>query len=151
MNGATRTTSSITSNTTALVKKLVNHQDVESSGLVQEEITDHQAKEPLIKPTRKYCVLLGKKSENQYCIEALVDSGSAINIMNESTYLNFFNNEKSVPSELNTNYGDINKLPILEMITPKVRLHLIPDHVFSLTFVAVPNSTMTYDALLGCL
>jgi len=80
-----------------------------------------------------------------------VDSGSAINIMNESTYLNFFDDEKLVQSEPNTNYGGINKSPlhVLGIITPKVRLHLIPDRVFSLTFVVVPNSTMTYDALLG--
>jgi len=101
MSGATRNTSSITSNTTALVKEPVKRQDVESSGPVQEEIANFQAKEPLIKPTREYCVLLGKKSENQYCIETLVDSGSTINIMDESTYLNFFNDEKLVSSEPN--------------------------------------------------
>jgi len=94
-------------------------------------------------------VLLGKEFGNQYCIEALVDSDSAINIMNESTYLNFFN-EKLVQSEPNANYGGINKSPlhVLGIIMPKVRLHLIPGYVFSLTFVVVPNSTMTYDALL---
>jgi len=111
MSGATGNTSATTNSTTALVEESIKYQDVESSSPAQGEIADRQAKEPLIKPTRKYCVLLGKEFGNQYCIGALVDSGSTINIMNESTYLNFFNNEKLVQSEPNINYGDINKSP----------------------------------------
>jgi len=150
-NNAIEDMSGTVSDTTALVEEPTKCQDIEGPSPVQEEIADRQAKEPLIEPTREYCVLLGKEFGNQYCIEALVDSGSAINIMSESTYLNFFSDEKLTQNEPNTNYGGINKSPlhVIGMITPRVRLHLIPNHVFSLTFVVVPNSTMTYDALLG--
>lgn len=69
--------------------------------------------------------------------------------MSESAYLNFFNNEKLIQNKIDTNYGGINKSPLcILVITPKVRLHLIPD-TFFLSFVVVPDLTMTYKALLG--
>lgn len=153
-SNVSNTSSKATNNMTALVEEPANHRDVEDTDLACGKTGDCQLKEPLellTKPTREYCVLLNKESENEYYLEALIDSGSTINIMSESTYLNFFNDEKLVQNKVETNYGGINKSPlcILGTIISKVRLHLIPDHIFSIKFVIVPDSTMTYDVLLG--
>lgn len=140
------------SNTTALVEEPVRRRDTKDIIPVCEEILDRQLdRKPLIKPTREYCVLLAKEFDNQYYLEALVDSGSAISIMSKSTYSNFFSDEELTQNKVNISYGGINKSPlcILGVITSKVRLHLIPDYTFLLRFVVVPDSTMTYDILLG--
>ncbi|KYM95693.1 ATP-dependent RNA helicase glh-2 [Cyphomyrmex costatus] len=99
------------SNTMALVEKPVVecHENVNPAS---EKIVDHQPRKPLVNPTREYCVLFVRGSENQYYLEALVDSGCAINIMSESAYLNYFNDDKLTQGESNVNYGGINKSPL---------------------------------------
>ncbi|XP_018366050.1 PREDICTED: uncharacterized protein LOC108763170 [Trachymyrmex cornetzi] len=120
--------------------------------LVEKSAVEHHRK-PLTNPTREYCVLFTRSSESEYylLLEALVDSGCAINIMSENAYLNYFNDEKLTQNESVANYGGINKSPlcIIGTITAKIRLHLLPDHILSIEFAIVPDSTTTYDALLG--
>ena len=71
--------------------------------------------------------------------------------MSESAYFKFFNDEKLTQNESDTNYGGINKLllRILEIITTKIWLHLLLDHILSVKFAIISNLITTYDALLG--
>ena len=68
--------------------------------------------------------------------------------MNESTYLNFFDDNKLIRNETGINYGGINKSPlhILGTVTFEVRLTVIPNRTFILKFVS--DSIMTYDILI---
>lgn len=104
----------------------------------------------MTEPTRDGCVLMADANKSQYFVEALIDSGSAINLMTESTYLDFFKNYDLIKMN-EVNYGGINKslLIIYGYIILKVRLKLLPDHFFTIRFCVVPDTTMTYSSLLG--
>lgn len=106
---------------------------------------------PIAEPTRDYCVLVTRADESQYFVEALIDSGSAINLMTETTYLKFFNDCSLIKGIDDATYGGVNKSPltIYGYITPEIRLKPLADHKFAIKFAVVPDSTMTYDALLG--
>lgn len=144
---------SINETTTALIdlpkKKLVS--EIRTSNTSNEQHTSTDPKTPLDKTTRDYCVLLAEANENQYYVEALVDSGSAINLMIENTYLKFFNKYNLSKETGNVSYGGVNKSPLViyGYITPNIRLKLLSNHTFITRFAIVPNGTMTYDVLLG--
>lgn len=117
--------------------------------IVQMQREDHR-RLPINGPTREYCVLLTEGKEEQYYVEALVDSGSAINIMTDRTYTDFFGSYQLMREE-GKNYGGVNKslLTIYGYIVAKVSFQLLPNYTFNIKFAIVPNSTMTYDCLLG--
>lgn len=71
---------------------------------------------PITEPTRDCCVLMTGANESQYFVEALVDSGSAINLITESTYLKFFNNCSLVKEIEDATYGGVNKSLLIIMV-----------------------------------
>lgn len=93
---------------------------------------------------------MAEHGSNGYDIEALIDSGSTISIMRNSVYTNFFPNYKLM-RENNKDYGDINKSPLViyGYVSTTIRFKLLPDNTFMVRFAVVPDSTMSYDCLLG--
>lgn len=87
------------------------------------------------------------EAEETHFVEALLDSGSAINLMTENTYLKNFSNYNLNKGRYNTNYRSVNKSPlnIYGYIMAKIRLKGLSNHVFVTRFAIVPDTTMTYD------
>ncbi|XP_054015387.1 uncharacterized protein LOC128896206 [Hylaeus anthracinus] len=57
----------------------------------QSSMLEGQRRHPSLQtPSRDYCILLTEEKEEHYFVEALVDSGSAINLMTYKTFNNFF-------------------------------------------------------------
>ncbi|KAK2578109.1 hypothetical protein KPH14_009887 [Odynerus spinipes] len=110
-----------------------------------------RARTPLENSSRDYCILITEENKTDYFLEALVDSGSAINLITKSTYLSFFNTYEIMHVKENINYGGINKssLSINGYIIPKMRLKLLPNNIFLIKFMIVSDDTISYDVLLG--
>ncbi|XP_053994072.1 uncharacterized protein K02A2.6-like [Hylaeus volcanicus] len=106
---------------------------------------------PLQTPSRNYCIFLTEEKEEHYFVEALVDSGSAINLMTYKTFNNFFSMYELVQGKHNFNYGGVNQSPLSVMgyVNIRIKLQLVPCDIFEVRFMVVPDSTMTYSALLG--
>ncbi|XP_043263516.1 uncharacterized protein LOC122403828 [Colletes gigas] len=106
---------------------------------------------PLQGPSRDCCVLLTEEKEVNYFVEALVDSGSAINLMTYKTFKNFFSEYELVQGKPNFNYGGVNQSPVSIMgyVNVRIKLQLLPNDIFDVRFMVVPDTTMTYSALLG--
>ena len=79
---------------------------------------------PLTETSHGCCVLVTEALEHDYFIEALVDTGSAINIITESTYLHYFSTYAMSREKCGTNYGGLNKSPLVVSgyITPQIRI-----------------------------
>ena len=96
-------------------------------------------------------MLVTEALEHDYFVKALVDTGSAINIITESTYLQYFSKYEMSREKCGINYGGLNKSPLVVSgyITPRICIKSIPDHIFTVRLAVVADSTMTYALLLG--
>lgn len=112
---------------------------------------EHQLREPLTVPTRECCVLMTESQNENYFVEALVNSGSIVNVMIESIYLTYFSEYRLCKDKREINYGGVNKFPLMVLghIAPNIKFKLLDSHVFTVKFIVVPDSTMSYDVLLG--
>ncbi|KAK2578809.1 hypothetical protein KPH14_000814 [Odynerus spinipes] len=68
-------------------------------------LSGDQAKVPLEQTSCECCILITPEHEEHYYLEALINSGSAINIITERTYSTYFGESPLMREKDGTNYG----------------------------------------------
>lgn len=106
---------------------------------------------PLLQLLNDYCIFISEAKGNQYYVEALIDSGSKFSIMKKSIYETHFEGYDFEDKNDITSYRGVNKsvLIVFGYATLNIRVSELPHEVLRVRFAIVPDSTMSYDALVG--
>lgn len=132
-------------------KEATTMQLAETTERQGEGASEQQERINLTKARNEYCILISEATDEGFYVEALIDSGSKINIVKKSIYETFFKNNEVSNTVDHARYGGLNNSPliILGFVEIKIKVNLLAHDTFKVRFAIVPDSTMSYEAILG--